>query len=83
LQYLEADHRRNAVTTRTVRLAASMPSSATAPPMRRTRSRCVNVLAVPFRRAATHPIEYFEDAAVQAVLGGSIAARATSTVSTC
>lgn len=68
LQYLETE-RRNAVTTRNVRLAALHAffryCAADAPD---TLALCQRVLAVPFKRAATRPIEYFEDADVQAVL---------------
>lgn len=69
LQHLETD-RHNTVATRNVRLAALHAffrySAADAPD---TVEWCQRVLAIPFKRTTTRPIEYFEEGDVQAVLG--------------
>ncbi len=68
LHHLETD-RRNTVATRNVRLAALHAfcryCAADAPD---TIEWCQRVLAIPFKRTASRPIEYFEEADVQAVL---------------
>jgi site-specific recombinase XerD len=69
LQHLETD-RHNTVATRNVRLAALHAffryCAADAPD---TVEWCQRVLAIPFKRTASRPIEYFEEGDVQAVLG--------------
>ncbi|MBP9106924.1 MAG: tyrosine-type recombinase/integrase [Gemmatimonadaceae bacterium] len=69
LHHLETD-RHNTVATRNVRLAALHAffryCAADAPD---TVEWCQRVLAIPFKRTASRPIEYFEEGDVQAVLG--------------
>lgn len=69
LQYLEAD-RQSSPATRNVRLAAIhafFRYCAMEYPARL--DQCQRVLAVPFKRARTRPVEYFEYDEIQAVLG--------------
>ena len=69
LQYLELD-RQNSVATRNVRLAAIhafFRYSAMEYPARL--AHCQRVLAVPFKRTASRPVEYFEHDEIEAILG--------------
>jgi len=70
LQYLETD-RHNLVATRNVRLAAIhafFRYCAAEDPA--GLERCQRVLAVPFKRTGSRPVEYFEYHEIQAVLAG-------------
>ena len=69
LQYLELD-RQNSVATRNVRLAAIhafFRYCAMEYPARL--AHCQRVLAVPFKRTASRPVEYFEHDEIEAILG--------------
>ena len=69
LQYLEVD-RQNSVATRNVRLAAIhafFRYCAMEYPARL--AHCQRVLAVPFKRTASRPVEYFEHDEIEAILG--------------
>lgn len=69
LQYLELD-RRNSVATRNVRLAAIhafFRYCALEYPARL--AHCQRVLAVPFKRTGSRPVEYLEHEEIEAILG--------------